>query len=87
MLRLAPPEKLDLSKPQEWPDWKQHFERFICARKLNAEGEVLEINALTYTIVKTRNTYLKSFQKATKISTPQLLGNSMSFRTQEKYFS
>ena len=37
---------------QEWPDWKQHFKRFRCAIKFNAKGEVLQINALIYTMDK-----------------------------------
>ena len=52
MLKVNPPEKLDFSKPQEWPDWKQRFERFRYATKLNAEGEVLQTNALIYTMGK-----------------------------------
>ena len=47
ILKLGPPEKLDFAKPQEWPDWKQRFERFRCATKLNKEDEVLQINAHT----------------------------------------
>ena len=46
MLKFDPPEKLEYAKLQEWPDWKQCFERFRCAMKLNKEDEVLQINAL-----------------------------------------
>ena len=52
MLKLDPPEKLDFSKPQEWPNWQQRFDRFRCATKLNKEDEVLQINALIYTMGK-----------------------------------
>ena len=52
MLKLDPPEKLDFSKPQEWPNWKQRFDRFRCATKLNKETEELQINALIYTMGK-----------------------------------
>lgn len=45
LLKLDPPEKLDFSKSQEWSDWKKRFERLRCTTKLNAEGEVLQINA------------------------------------------
>ena len=52
MLKLDPPEKLDFSKPQEWPNWKQRFDRFRCATKPNKETEELQINALIYTMGK-----------------------------------
>ncbi|KAL9963006.1 hypothetical protein ACROYT_G032167 [Oculina patagonica] len=51
MLKLDPPEKLDFSKPQG-PNWKQRFDRFRCATKLNKESEELQINALIYTMGK-----------------------------------
>jgi len=38
MLKLDPPEKLDFAKPQEWLHWKQRFERFRCATKVEDEG-------------------------------------------------
>jgi len=46
MFKLDPPEKLNFSKPQEWPNWKQRFDRFRCATRLN------QINALIYSIGK-----------------------------------
>ena len=52
MLELDPPEKLDFSKPQEWPNWKHRFDRFRCATKLNKENEELQISALIYTMGK-----------------------------------
>ena len=61
MLKLDPPEKPDLTKPQEWPEWKQRFERFRCATKLSEEGEVLQINGLTYTMKKEAEHIFKAF--------------------------
>ena len=61
MLKLDPPEKLDSAKPQEWSDWKQRFERFRCATKLNEEDEVLQINALVYTMGKEAEHIFKAF--------------------------
>ena len=80
MLKLDPPEKLDFAKPQEWPDWKQRFERFRCATKLNKEDEVLQINALFTRWGKRQNTYSKSLHlpRATKRSRPRSLRNSTS---------
>ena len=61
MLKLDPPEKLDFAKPQEWLDWKQRFERFRCATKLDKEDEVLQINALIYTMGKEAEHVFKAF--------------------------
>ena len=58
---LDPPEKLDFAKPQEWPDWKQRFEWFRCAAKLNKEDEVLQINVLIYTMRKEAEHVFKAF--------------------------
>ena len=54
MLKLDPQEKLDFSKPQEWPEW-----RFRSVTKLNAEDEILPINALIYTMGKEADYTLK----------------------------
>ena len=61
MLKLDPPEKLDFSKPQEWPNWKQRFDRFRCATKLNKEDEELQINALIYAMAKEAEHIFKAF--------------------------
>ena len=61
MLKLDPPEKLDFAKPHEWPEWKQRFERFRCATKLNKEDEILQINALIYTMGKEAEHIFKAF--------------------------
>ena len=45
MLKLNPLEKLELAKPRsDRIIWKQRFERFRCATKLNKEDEILQIN-------------------------------------------
>ena len=61
MLKLDLPEKLDFAKPHEWPDWKQRFERLRCATKLNKEDEVLQMNALIYTMGKEAEHVFKAF--------------------------
>ena len=61
MLKLVLTEKLDFAKPHKWPDWKQHFEGFRCATKLNKVDEILLINALIYTMGKEAEHILKVF--------------------------
>ena len=53
--------KLDFPKPKEWPDWKQRFEPFRCVTKLDKEDEVLQINALIYTMGKEAEHVFKAF--------------------------
>ena len=45
MFKLDPQNKFDVSKPQEWPTWKQRFELLKCATTLTKEDEALQINA------------------------------------------
>ena len=88
MLKLDPPEKLDFAKPPEWPDWKQRFERFRCATKLNKEDEVLQINALIYTMGKEAehvfNLKRSHLLRATKRRTPRSLRNLTSILCRRK---
>ena len=48
MLKLDPQEKLDFSKPQEWPEWR-----------FRSSDEILPINALIYTMGKEADHTLK----------------------------
>ena len=89
-MRLEPSERLDFSKPQDWPAWKQRFEWFRCATKFNKENEVLQINALIYTYFlmgKEPKHVFKSFTFADgdeKKRTPKLSRNSTITSPQRK---
>ena len=48
MLKMNPPEILEVTKPQLWPEWKQRFERFRTATKLNKQDDEIQITTLIY---------------------------------------
>ena len=48
MPKFNPPEPLDFNRPEEWPMWKQRFERFRLCTKLNAETEAIQVSSLIY---------------------------------------
>ena len=62
MLKLSPPERLDFSKPLDWPDWKQNFLRFRLATKRRKEEGA--VTALIYTMAKEADYVYKSFTLA-----------------------
>ena len=47
---IAPPEKFDFKKPDEWPKWKRRFEQFLSASGLDKEDEARQVNTLLYSL-------------------------------------
>jgi len=50
MPNFKPPEPFPFSKPNEWPRWKQTFQRFRNCSKLNQDDEEVQIDSLIYTM-------------------------------------
>ena len=48
--QIAPPENFDFSKPDDWPKWRQRFERFHMASGLSQKDEPNQINTLIYSM-------------------------------------
>ena len=48
--QIAPPERFDISKPDEWPKWLRRFERFRQASGLIDKDEESQVNTLIYTM-------------------------------------
>lgn len=61
MAKFTPPEQFDFSKPKAWPDWKQRFARYQVASLLTEEDEVVQVNALIYSIEAEAEHIFKSF--------------------------
>ena len=61
MLKLDLPEKLHFESLKSDPDWKQRFERFRCATKLDKEDEVLQVNSLISIMGKEAQHIIKAF--------------------------
>ena len=56
---LNPPEKF--TKPLTWLDWKQKFNRYLIATKLNKEDGEIKVSNLIYTMGSEAECIFKSF--------------------------
>ena len=45
MAKFSAPEQFDFAKPEEWPNWKQHFQRYRVATKLANESADIQVSA------------------------------------------
>lgn len=61
MAKFTLPKQIDFSKPEVWPDWKQRFSRYRVASLLTEEDEVVQVNALIYSIGPEAEHIFKSF--------------------------
>lgn len=48
MAKFHPPESFPFDRPNEWADWKQRFQRFRIATKLNKEDGEVQVSSLIY---------------------------------------
>ena len=46
--QIAPPERFNFSRPEEWPRWIQRFERFRQASGLCEKSQEIQVNTLIY---------------------------------------
>ena len=56
---LNPPEKF--TKPLTWLDWKQKFNRYLIATKLNKEDGEIKVSNIIYTMGREAECIFKSF--------------------------
>lgn len=61
MPKFNPPEPLDFSRPQDWPEWKQRFTRFRSATKLKDEDGDVQVSSLIYAMGKQAEGIFNSF--------------------------
>ena len=59
--KFSPPEQFDFRKPEAWPDWKQRFARYRVASLLAENDEVVQVNALIYSMGAEAEHIFKSF--------------------------
>lgn len=50
MAKFNPPEKLDFTRPEQWPEWRQRFQRYRVATKLNMEDGDVQVSTLLYAL-------------------------------------
>lgn len=48
MAKFNPPECFPFDRPNEWADWKQRFQRFRNATKLDKEDGEVQVSSLIY---------------------------------------
>jgi hypothetical protein len=61
MAKFKSPDELDFSQPSGWPSWKERFERFAKATKLNKEDGDVQVSTLIYTMGPQAETLFKTF--------------------------
>lgn len=61
MAKLAPPVNFPFDKPTEWPDWKQRFERYRIATKLDKDNGTVQVSCLIYAMGAEAENIFKSF--------------------------
>ena len=47
---VVPPEQFNFSRPESWPQWFQHFERFHDPSGVATKDQPFQVNALIYTM-------------------------------------
>lgn len=52
MAKFSPPDGFDFSHPELWPEWKQCFQRFCIATKLDKESGEVQVCTLLYSLGK-----------------------------------
>ena len=58
---FKPPDNFDFSNPSAWPEWKQRFQRFFSASKLNKEDQEVQVSTLIYVMGQDAEKILTSF--------------------------
>jgi uncharacterized protein YcnI len=62
MLKINAPENFEFAKPQLWPEWKQRFERYRIATKLNKEDNEIQVSTFIYSMGKQAEHVYKTFR-------------------------
>ena len=60
--QISPPENFSFTRPEEWPRWIKHFERYRQASGLSEKAELSQVNALVYTMGHQAEDILTSFR-------------------------
>lgn len=61
MAKFNPPTNFPFNKPTEWPEWKQRFERYRLATKLNKDDGEVQVSCLIYAMGPEAENIYKSF--------------------------
>ena len=62
MAKFSPPNRLDFTAPEKWPEWRQRFQRYRVATKLkDKEGDV-QVSTLIYSMGPETETVFDTFK-------------------------
>ncbi|KAL3056877.1 hypothetical protein OYC64_007371 [Pagothenia borchgrevinki] len=61
MAKFNPPANFSFDKPTEWPDWRQRFERYRLATKLDKDDGRVQVSCLIYAMGNEAENIFKSF--------------------------
>ena len=61
MPKFNPPEAMDFSHPETWPDWKDRFILYRMATKLHKEDGEIQVSSLVYAMGREASKIFKSF--------------------------
>uniref|UniRef100_A0AAV2KQF7 ribonuclease H n=1 Tax=Knipowitschia caucasica TaxID=637954 RepID=A0AAV2KQF7_KNICA len=61
MAKFNPPESFPFDRPTEWSDWKQRFQRFRVATRLNKEDGEVQVSSLIYAMGPEAENIFKAF--------------------------
>ena len=61
MAKFNPPDSFAFDRPNEWGDWKQRFQRYRLATKLNKEDGEVQVSSLIYAMGPEAENIFKSF--------------------------
>ena len=59
--QVATPSPFNFAKPEEWPKWLKHFERFRQPSELCKKSEESQVNTLLYSMGEKADDILQSF--------------------------
>ena len=62
MAKFPPPENFDFTRPQLWPEWRQRFQRFRIATKLDKVTGEVQVCTLLYSLGKESEHVFKTFE-------------------------
>ena len=61
MGKFNPPDNFDFSHPNEWPQWKQRFERYATITDLSSKDGEIQVSTLVYALGSDAETVFSSF--------------------------
>ena len=59
--QIKPPSEFNFDKPESWVQWIKRFERFRISSDLASKEQVLQVNALIYSMGEKADEILPSF--------------------------